>query len=468
MADFSVILQSPEIRNIVQENFLERSFHDALFPKTLFRAEATPVAWPANVGDTQIFSAPGLIPVDARPTAPGVDPTPATYPVEQWQSTIQQYAGTIDTHMPTSMVAIANLFLRNAHQLGLASAQTLNRVARNRMYGAALSGWSVADGAQAAVTVLRVKRLNGFTRARNPQLVGGSTVRFDLVSAGNPLGVKIFDTAGPAEVSRNVVAFTPDVAGDEFGPGTITLSAAVTVLDRAYVITDDRSFIVRSGGGNKVDDLSSSDVPTLSDIRACVAHLWQQNVPEHSDGRFHCHIDPVSQSKIFNDNEFQRLLTALPDYYMYKQFAIGELLNTVFFRNSECPVAETVVGGSTAFYDQRDPFVGELFANGLPTGNKIHRMMFTAQGGMFEYYSDLNALITEAGVTGKIGDPRIVNNGIEIMSERIQLIIRGPLNRLQDQVATSWKFIGDWPVRTDAATGDASRFKRLLCLEHSE
>ena len=468
MADFSVILQSPEIRNIVQENFLERSFHDALFPKTLFRAEATPVAWPAGVGDTQIFSAPGLIPVDARPTAPGIDPTPATYPVEQWQSTIQQYSGTIDTHMPTSMVAIANLFLRNSHQLGLASAQTLNRVARNRLYAAALSGWTVADGAQAAVTVLRVKRLNGFTRARNPQLVGGSTVRFDLVSAGNPLGVKIFDTAGPAEVSRNVVAFTPDTAGDESGPGTITLSAAVTVLDRAYVLTDDRSFIVRSGGGNKVDDLSSSDVPTLADIRACVAHLWQQNVPEHSDGRFHCHIDPVSQSKIFNDNEFQRLLTALPDYYMYKQFAIGELLNTVFFRNSECPVAETVVGGMSALYDQRDPFVGELFHNGLVTGNKIHRLMFTAQGGMFEYYSDLNALITEAGITGKIGDSRIVNNGIEIMSDRVQMIIRGPLNRLQDQVATSWKFIGDWPVRTDAATGDASRFKRAVVLEHAE
>ena len=172
MADFSVILQSPEVRQIVQENFLERQFHDALFPKTLFRAEATPVAWPAGVGDTQIFSAPGLIPVDARPTAPGVDPTPASYPIEQWQAQLQQYSGTIDTHMPTSMVAIANLFLRNTQQLGLMSAQTLNRVSRNRMYAAALSGHTVADGAQVAVTTLRVKRLNGLTRARNPQRVG--------------------------------------------------------------------------------------------------------------------------------------------------------------------------------------------------------------------------------------------------------------------------------------------------------
>ena len=41
-------------------------------------------------------------------------------------------------------------------------------------------------------------------------------------------------------------------------------------------------------------------------------------MPEHPDGRFHCHLGPVSQSKIFSDPEFNNLLTALPDYYMYK------------------------------------------------------------------------------------------------------------------------------------------------------
>lgn len=468
MPDFSVILQSPEVRAIVQENLLERAFHDALFPRLLFRGEATPVAWPQNVGDTMVFSAPGLIPVNAAPLAPGTDPVPASYPLEQWIAQIQQYAGTIDTAMPTSMVAIANLFLRNAHQLGMQGAQTLNRVTRNRMYAAALSGWTVADGAQGPTATLRVKRLNGFTRARNPALVGASTVKFDFVSASNPLGIKIFDTT-PAEVSRNVVGFAADIPGDESGPGTITLSAAVTVLDRAYVISDDRTDIVRSGGGNKVDDIVGADIPTLADVRSAVAKFWSQNVPEHPDMRFHCHLDPVSQAKIFQDAEFQQLLTALPDYYMYKQFALGELLNTVFFRNSECPVAETVIGGSTATFDARDPFVGELYNNGNPaTGVKIHRMLFTAQGGILEYHSDLSALITEAGIMGATADPRIVNNGIEIFSERIQLIIRAPLNRLQDMVATSWKFIGDWPVRTDAAAGSAARYKRFLAIEHGE
>lgn len=462
MPDFSVILQSPEVRSIVQENFLERAFHDALFPRLLFRGEAVPQAWPAGVGDTQLFSAPGLIPAKASPLAPGVDPQPTTYPVEQWQAQLQQYADTIDTHMPTSMTAIANLFLRNAQQLGLQAAQSLNRVVRNRMFNAALSGHTVTDGAFSGVAVIRVQRLNGFTRARNPNLTGASLVRFDLVSASNPLPIMVFDNG--AFAAFNVIAFTADTPGDEVGPGTITLDSNVTnVLDRAAVLADDRARLVRVGGGNTIDAISASDIPTLADIRTAVAGFWQQNVPEHPDGRFHCHMDPISQALIFNDSEFQRLLTALPDYYMYRQFALGELLNTVFFRNSESPLTDTVIGGTT--FSQDDPFPGELVN---ATSVNIHRMLFTSQGGIYEYFSDLENLISEAGLTGKVADPRIVNNGIEVFSERIQLMIRAPLNRLQDQVATTWKFIGDWPTRTDAATGSAARYKRFVAIEHGE
>jgi hypothetical protein len=467
--DFSTILQTEKVRAVVQSNMLERAFHDALFPRSLFRGEATPVDWPLNVGDSMIFSAPGLIPVDMRPTVPGTDPAPTTYPLEQWSAQLQQYSGTIDTHMPSSISAIIDLFMRNAHQLGMQASQTLNRKVRNVMFNAALSGWTVADGAQVAVTALRVKRLNGFTRARNPNLAAGSQVRYDLVSSSNPLAIQVYDTTGPAEVTRNVIAFTPDVPGDEQGPGVLTLSAAVSVSDRAYVISSDRTYMVRVGGGNKVDDVGALDLPTLADVRSAVAHFWEQNVPEHADGRFHAHIDPVSQSKLFSDAEFQRLMTALPDYYAYKQFALGEMLNTVFLRNSESPVPSTVVGGLTGTYDQRDPFVGELYNNGnASTGVKIHRILFSAQGGVMEYGQNMDALITEAGIMGAVAEPRIVNNGIEILSDRIQMIIRGPLNRLQDQVSTSWKFIGDWPVRTDGATGDTARYKRFLTIEHGE
>jgi hypothetical protein len=469
MADFSTILQTPEIRSLVQENILERAFHDALFPRLLFRGEATPQMWPANVGDTMVFTGTGLVTPKMRPLVPGSDPTPSSYQAEQWTATLSQYADSIDTHMPTSITAIANLFLRNAHQLGMSAGQALNRIVRNRMYNAAESGWTVADGAQAAVTTIAVKRLNGFTKARRPDLPTGSAVRFDTVSTNNPLVVTIFDSGLAAPVTRSVIGFSPAVAGDEVGPGTITISGgAVTVADRGYIYSADRSYVVRVGGGNSVDSIGSNDILKLENIRAAVARFWQQNVPEHADGRFHCHLDPTSQAQVFSDAEWQRLLTSLPDYYMYKQFALGELLNTVFFRNSECPVPETVEGGTTATFTQDDPFAGELYNNGTTSGVKVHRALFSGQGGVYEYHQDLAGLLTDAGITGKIGEPRVSNNSIEVFTDRIQLILRSPLNRLQDLVSTSWKFIGDWPVRTDATTGDAARYKRFVEVQHGE
>jgi hypothetical protein len=468
MPDFSTITSEPAIRALVQENILERAFHDALFPRLLFRGEATPQLWPANVGDTMVFTGVGLIKPKMTPLTPGTDPLPSTYQEEQWTAQLQQYADTIDTHMPTSISAIANLFLRNAHQLGLSAAMAMNRIPRNKLYNTAESGWTVVDGAQTGVTTLRVKRLNGFTRARRPDLPAGSPVRFDVVSSNNPLQIWLRDTV-PSTITRTVIGFSPDTAGDEVGPGTLTLGGgAVTVADRAFVYSIDRAFIVRVGGGEKVDDIISTDVLKLADIRTAVARLWQENVPEQPDGYFHCHLDPVSQGQIFNDDQFGRLLTSLPDYYMYQQFALGKLLNCVFFRNSECPNPETVDGGLTATFTQNDPFAGELYNNGATTGVKIHRALFVGQGCLHEYYQDLAGLITEAGITGKMAEPRITNNSIEVFSDRIQLILRAPLNRLQDLVSTSWKFIGDWPVRTDATTGDAARYKRMVAVLHGE
>lgn len=468
MADFSVILQSPQVRAIVQENLLERAFHDALFPGLLFRSEAQPVKWPGGTGDTHLFTAPGLIAPNVAPMRPGTDPTPVDYPVEQWFAQLQQYAGTIDVNMPTSMVAIADLFLRGAHQIGLQGAQSINRAVRDRLYNAAESGWTVVDGAQTTTTTLRIKRLNGFTRARNPNLAAASQVRFDFVSSTNPLAITVYDNG--AATANTVIGFSPDTPGDEFGPGTITLGTQVTsCADRAYIYTADRSGRYLVGGALKTDSLTSSNIPTLADVRTAVSGLRLNNVPKHADGRYHCHYDPISESKLFADQEFQRLFTALPDYFVYRDFAIGEIMGTVFYENTEAPIASTVVGGTTATYDARDPFAPELFHNGnASTGMPLHHMLFTGQDATFEYFSDLGELISEAGINGKVADAKIVNNGIEVMADRIQMIIRGPLNRLQDQVSISWKLIADWPMRTDAAAGDAKRYKRCVACVHGE
>jgi hypothetical protein len=458
--DFSVFLQDPRFRAIVQDGVLERAFHDSLYPALMFRQEADPQPFPGHVGDSMVFSAPGLMKTKQRPLKPGDDVQPSQYGYEQWRATVQKYADAIDTDMPTNYVAIVDLLMRNMHQLGLGGAQTLNRIVRNRMYAAAESGWTVARGLQSSVTSLAVHRLNGFTTARRPDLAAGSQVAFAPVSATNPLPITVNTTTGPAVV--NVTGFTSVTAGDEVGPGTLTIDSAVSVADRAYIQSSDATSIVRVGGALQVDGITSADIASFAAIRTAVARFRTQNVPAMPDRRFHCHMDPTWEAQLFADDEMQRVNTALPDYYIYKEFSAGEILGCLFVRNSECPLPETVTQDSsqTDSFSQDDPFAGELYSNGL-TGVKLHRGLFVGQSSIYEYYADLDELISEAGVTGEVGYAKIVNNGIDVMADRIQMIIRGPLDRLQEKVSSAYKFIGDWPVRTDAAVGDSARFKRL-------
>lgn len=470
MPSFSTIVQDPKIRRLVQEGFLERNFHDALAPKTLFRQEVEAEQWNGKEGDEKVFSRSGLIEPDASPIVPGGDAEVGDYSFEQWMAQLNRYGKSLDTDMPTDMLAIASLFMENAKKLGIHAAMTLNRKVRAVIYNAAESGWTVTDGVQPAVTVLRVKSLNGFTRARNPNLAGGSKVRFDPVSTSNPLAIEVFDTT-PAWASRNVVAFAPDIAGDENGPGTITLNAAVTVADRAAVRSVDRSNIVRVGGGDKVDDVTSIDKPTFTDVRAALALLQQDNVPTHADGLYHAHCDPTSIGLMYANDEFQRLNTSLPDYSIYKNFTLGEILGARFVRNTECPIRSNTKfwDGAMQGYSLRDPFAGELTNNGTAAGMNVHRMIFTGKDMIREYWADQSGLVSEAGLTGKMKDIRnISSEGIELFTDRVKLIYRAPLDRLQSKVASTWSFIGTWTVPTDATTGSAARFKRAVAIMHGE
>lgn len=461
--DFSVILQTPQFRAIVQENALDRMFHDALFPEQLFRAEATaPERWDANVGDNKTFTGKGLIPIDQRPLIPGQDPQPADYQLEQWTATQSKWANSIDTNLPTSLAACTNKLTQDIQQLGLNAGQTLNRVCRTRLFNAADSGWTVADGAQNSVTTLRVKRLQGFTRARRPDLAAGSPVRFDFVTANNPLSITVIHSGTPSTV--NVTGFTPDTPGDEIGPGTVTVDSAVTVSDRDPVLASTRTFRTISGGGNSTDAITAgTDILHLVDVRTAVARLRNSNVQPQTDGYFHFHLDPTGETQLFADNEVQRLNIGNLDSDMYVDFQIGRLMGCIFYRNNEVPQTGNVFGGSTATFSQRDPLSGELWSNGSSTtGVPVHRALIVGREAFQEYYVDQTAMITEAGVQGRIERGATVrNNGVELEVDRIKVIMRAPQDRLQENVATTWAFQGDFVVRTDGATGDQAAFKRI-------
>lgn len=472
---FSVIAQDKTTRALVQDGLLARKFLDGLFPNLLFMAEAEEDQFEGNVGDSKTFTGKGLLAYSTAPMAPRTDPNPRQNTFEQWSVQMQKWADSVDSDMPSSTTAAASLFLSNSHDIGLLGGRTMNAITRNVLFNAGLSGHTNI-GATVNSTTVRVLRLNGFTTARRPDLAAGSAVAFAPVSASNPLAITI--KSGGGDLARNVVGFTPDVPGDEIGPGTLTLDAAANVTARDAVIATDRTFLVRSGGGFHVDDIASNDLLKLSDIRTLVGHMRDQSVREYPDGGYHLHLDSTGEGQLQSDAEWRSLLTAMPNDFRFAEFAIGRAAGTVAIRNSQMPRSDTVIGGSTASYatEQKggqtvasDNFGGEVWSNGnASTGVKVRRALVTAPGGLTRYSKKRDDQITEAGVTGKVGKWNIDANGMSVNMDNIDLVIRAPIDALQEQVRTSYVYQGNWVERTDAATGDASRYKRVGVIEFGE
>lgn len=452
------------IGNLIQENTLERVFHDALYPRLLFRSEAMPEMWSANIGERKLFTRAGLINVDTSPLVQSQDPSPASFGYEQWTAEARQFGNTIDTHMPTSYVSLAPIFMRNTVQLGLNAGETLNQLARNSLYRAYLGGnTNLAATAASGSTTLEVASLNGFT-----EVVNGEQARPLPVSPANPLSATLSSSGNTETVS--IVGAVPNDPAEPFGRGVLTLAAATTnahtLADpRPVLLADNRSRITRVGGGTSVDAITASNVLTLQDIINAVARLRAARVPTCADGTYHVHLSPEAEAQIFQDNQFQRLHQSLPEQMAYRDLAIARLVGCTFYRNTEVP--NRINSGTLAASGedaQTSSDVGGDIVNAAGLG--VARTIVIGGGAIYENYLDESKFITEAGTTGKIGNFNVVNNGVQVMTERIRFILRAPLDRLQQVVAQSWSWSGDFPVPSDTLTFDGARFKRAVVIEH--
>lgn len=451
----------PQIGALIQQGALERVFGDALFPSLLFRQEAQPEKWAANLGETMTFTRTGLMPVDERPLNPGSDPIPTSYPTEQYTAVASQYGNSIDTHMPTSYVSIQSKFLRDTHALGLNAGETLNRIIRNRLYRAYLGGnTAVILAAAAGVTQIRVASINGFTEGLAGGLLQG-------VGAGNPMPV----TFSGGEPANTVVGAVPLVATDPYGPGVLTLGAPLTtgLALRAAVLSASRARIIRVGGGDSVDAIGPTDTLTMADLIAAVTRMRAAKIPPKGDGYYHVHLTPEGEAQLFADPVFQRLNAGLPDGAPYRDFAVGQLLGCRIYRNTETPNTQNVGvlrdtsggAGSAA----ASPLIGAEVMN--QTGVQVGRAIVVGGAAIYEKFIDESEFVTDAGVSGKIGNFTMVNGGVAVNTERIRYILRAPQDRLQQVVSQSWSWSGDFPIPSDGLSGDGARFKRAVVIEHA-
>jgi hypothetical protein len=459
----------PAIVDMNQKGLLERALYEGLYPYLGYRMEATREEWPPNSGQEIVMSRAGILKPVVVPNTPGVDPTPQNEPYEQWVANLQQFSTTTDANMPTSATANVSIFYSKIKELGKSAGRSINFLARNALFKPYLSGRTSLTAATATSdTTIKVASLNGFTTVLLPfanQV--NSSARPQPVSPSTPLPITIQHTT---PVSRNVIGYQPDNPLDPFGPGTLYLDATVGVVipTRTPVASANAVDIYRSSGGSGVDSITSNDTLSLQLIINAVSRLRFHNVPPHDDGFYHAHISSLANSQLFADPVFQRLNQSLPEGAIYKQGFIGHMHQVMFFMNTESPnqynVGNLVSTGTKAKYGE---YIGADVIN--ETGVQIGRMVITGKSALYERMFDESNLVSEAGVNGKIGEFDIMMNNMQVSTEGIRLIIRAPLDRLQQVVSLSYSFSTAFAAPSDltAPTGP-QLYKRAAVLEYAE
>lgn len=408
------------IQAILQNGLLDRTFKDALVPQFLFPQVADSEPWMGGLGDTKTFTRKGLLSPATTPVT-GSDPSPSTYTVEQWSVVMDQYANSMDTNMLGSAMALASKFLADAGTLGINAGQTVNQVARNKLYKAYAGGRTWCTTTASSDTSIIVQSTNGFETV----LVNGVPTP---VSGANPLTVTIAGTGNT-------------VVGVNTGTNTLTLGTARADTAGDYVVAANAPTTIRPTG-NSAYDLSSSNVATFAMFRSAVARLRKMNVPTMPGGYYAAHIDADTEAELFNDSQFLQALQGRVDSPIYRDLSIGRFGGLDWVRNIEAP---TVLGGSAGTLTVHRPIV--LGANALVNA-PFEGSASLLDGTGVEDVPEIRTIDAAPGV-------------------QVELIVRPPQDRLQQVLSTTWSWIGDFGVPSDAGSGDSALFKRGVVIEHA-
>lgn len=409
------------IRPIVQDGLVDRTFQDALIPEFLFPGVAGLRPWQANMGDTSHFTRTGLLTPQTTPLD-GSDPDTDSYGIERYSMTMDQYGNALDTNMLQSAVALASKFLEDIQKLGINAGQSVNRIARNKLYAAYAGGRTWCTDAGSDDTSIIVDSVDGFTHV----LVDGVPTP---VSASNPLDVTIDGTANTVE-------------GVDTGTNTLTLGTTRVDTEGDSVIADNAPTSFRPNARDTAFDLVAADVATFSLFRSAVARLRKQSVPTLG-GAYVAHIDPDTEAQLFDDSEFRELSANGIASPVWGNLSLGRFGGIDWVRNNE---ARTRNNGTI---DYHEPIVlgADSFLAGPMEG--------------------MGALLSEAESDGVPSAIEMVSVGLEGSPLQVARIIRPPQDRLQQVVGSAWSFVGDFAVPSDSVTGDDATFKRGVIVQHA-
>lgn len=424
------------LQPIIQQNFLEREFEEAMQSVTAFRSIADREEFAIGIGETITKTRRGLKAPTTTPLVPSTNTnldnglSPSGWTVEQYTLALNMYADTIDLNMVTSRVGLATQFLENAKVNGIQAAQSLDRIARNTLFNAQLSGQTrVRVTLGSAGVALSVDDVRGFQQV----FVNGVLT---AISVGNPLVVTI--NGNPYTITGTVVDGSNVSTAPGGVSGVLTSSTNVLVADGTQnnaVIAATASTILRAGGRTTSAGLVGTDLLTMGLVLDAVAQLRNNGVPT-INGLYNCYLDNKSQRQLFTDPDFKLLFQGSNTSQEFKMGRVVELLDVRFIPTTEA-------------YQQ---VIGSV---------NVRRPIVCGQGALVEGDFAAN------GYSDVMTPDQMIS-----MVDGVAMVTREPLDRLAQIIAQSWYWIGGFTVPTDQTanttiipTASNAYYKRAVVLE---
>ena len=426
------------LQPIIQQNMLAREFEEGLRSEVVYRSIADREYFPNSIGETitrtrRGLKAPVTTPIDPT-TNTGLDNglTESGWGVEQYTMTIHMYGDTQGLNTVTDRVGIVRKFVHNARVNGVQARQSLDRLARNALFDKYMGGNTRVRTTLGSPDVnVSVDDIRGFTHI----WVNGVLTP---VSVSNPMTVVVDDNTytltGVAADGSNVSTAPGGISG------VLTFSSNVSVDDGTAgkaVISSIAPTILRPNGRATTAALQAGDLMTLSLCMDAATVMRNNNVPT-IDGLYNCYLDPSALRGLFKDQEFQLLYRG------------RGARNDAEIR--EGTVIETM---SMRFIATTEAYQQTL--NGL----KIRRPIVCGQGA-----------IIEGTFEGQAAHDTPTDVAIIDVIDDVVMVTREPLDRLQQQIAQSWYWIGGYAAPTDVTadptiipTATNSAFKRAIVLE---
>lgn len=440
ISNFPAVLQAA-----IQQNFLEREFHDGLVSKLGFRQIAKKIPFPNNIGESYTSTKKSKL----TPKTTALDPstntnldnglTPSVWSVEQYTMTLNMYGDSMDLNMFTQQVGIADQFLQNASNLGEGAGQTIDRLARNALYNAYLSGNTrVTATLGAPAATIAVDDVRGFQTV----FVAGVLTP---VSSSHTLAVSVNGT------TYALSGFTIDVSNVSTAlvtggiSGTLTFTTNVSVANGTTgnaVVASDAPLVIRPANRATTALLTSTDILTMNEITGGVTQLERNNVPK-LNGYYNLYIDSIQLNELYRDPVFlQWHRGTANNSEEYKVGVISDLLGVRIVKTTEAVIqtAGTSVAGG------------------------IHRAILCGDETLYE--GDYAGTETFVKMMGDM------ETSILHVIDSVVFANRPPLDRLGQIIAQSYFWAGGFVAPTDSLatttiipTATGGRYKRAVIIE---